>query len=57
MTKEEYKALLAELEVARVAHREQFKRWYEFANFPTIEDYCEVGWLIDRVLGPSDSEG
>jgi hypothetical protein len=50
MTSEEYLKLLADLEEVRTAHREKFKRWYDQADYPAVEYYCETGWLIDRVL-------
>jgi hypothetical protein len=43
LTPEELRALIYKL---REEHREDFTRWYDTANFPDIEDCCEVGYLL-----------
>ena len=56
MDKDAYEKLLTELAQAHTDHWADFKRWYDHADFPTIEDYCEMGYLISRVLRPPESQ-
>jgi hypothetical protein len=52
MTQEEFNAILTRL---RKKHGEKFKRWYETANYPDIEHYCEIGFLLSR-FNPFEKE-
>lgn len=38
--------LTAVVDNLRVQYHEAFKRWYSSANFPDVEFFCEVGWLL-----------
>jgi hypothetical protein len=32
----------------RQQHSEDFKRWYDSANFIDVEYYCKIGWLLSH---------
>ena len=32
----------------REEHGKEFERWYDTANYPAIENYCEIGFLVSR---------
>lgn len=36
------------VEKLRAEYGAAFKTWYDFANYPDIEHYCEIGWLLSR---------
>jgi hypothetical protein len=40
--------LFKAIDELRKEHPGEFDRWYETANFPGIEECCEIGWLILR---------
>jgi len=52
MSKDELFIIIAKL---RDEHGEAFKRWYDQADYPTVEDYCEIGFLISRFFEGSTS--
>ena len=52
MTKEDWDKFQAELQQLRTEHHKDYEKWYEFANYPDIQDYCETGYLINLYLRP-----
>jgi hypothetical protein len=52
MSKDELFIIIAKL---RDDHGEDFKRWYDQAAYPDVEDYCEIGFLISRFFEGSTS--
>jgi hypothetical protein len=45
MTQKEFYAILTKL---RVEHEAEFDRWYEGADYPSIKDAAEIGYLLCR---------
>jgi len=43
MTSEE---VYAHLDKLREKNHEAFRQWYDQAAFTSVEDYCELGWLM-----------
>ena len=52
MTRDELFIVIAKL---KEEHGEAFEKWYDQANFPDIEDYCETGFVLSRFFEGSSA--